>query len=95
MYKIKIHESTLRELMLIQSIYNCKTSSDISSLVEMQPNPSLFFKVFLELGHKNLVSFLSFDVNSIGILLSDQNDEYFNNEFPIFFRQEDGKSAID
>jgi hypothetical protein len=32
-YKIKIHESTLRELLLINSIYSCGTQNDISLLV--------------------------------------------------------------
>lgn len=34
-YKIKIHEVTLRELLILQSLYLCKTQSDISNLVEM------------------------------------------------------------
>ena len=38
-FKIKISEITLRELLLVQSIYNCKTQSDIELLVEDQPFP--------------------------------------------------------
>jgi len=52
----------------------------------MQPDPSIFFKVFLELGYKNLVSYLAFDVKSMISLLSEENNEYFSNEFPIFFK---------
>ena len=32
-YRIKIHEPTLRELLLIQSIYTAKTPSEVASLV--------------------------------------------------------------
>lgn len=33
-YKIKIHEITLRELLLFQSLYVCSTQSDILRLVQ-------------------------------------------------------------
>jgi len=68
-YKIKIHEPTLRELMTLQSIYSCKTISDVTELVKLQPTPMIFFKVFLELGMKPMLSYLAFDRNSIGHLL--------------------------
>lgn len=32
-YRIKIHEPTLRELLLIQSIYTAKTPTEVASLV--------------------------------------------------------------
>lgn len=72
-YKIKIHEPTLRELLLILSIYTCKTTSEVSEIVIDQPAPLIFFKVFLELEMKNLLSYLAFDRKSVKHLLSDDN----------------------
>lgn len=78
-FKIKIHEITLRELMMIQSIFACKTQSDIEVLVKDQPNPIIFFKVFLELGIKCMVSYLAFDSRTIKTLLDNpENDKYFD-----------------
>lgn len=100
-YRIKIHEITLRELMLIQSLYSCKTASDVSQLVKMQPSPMIFFKVYLELGIKSMIPYLSFDARSLLHLLqkNDENDAFFkaNNfeKFPVFYKNLDGKSAID
>ena len=94
-FKIKIHEITLRELMLIQSIYACKTQSDIELLVTAQPNPTIFFKVFLELGIKSMVSYLAFDSKSIKSLLSEENSKFFNDKFPVFYKNEDQTTAID
>lgn len=94
-FRIKINEITLRELLLIQSIYNCKTQSDIEIIVEDQPNPLIFYKVFLELGVKSLIPFLAFDARTVRSLLSDKNKKYFNDEFPLFYKNEDGRSAID
>ena len=68
-YKIKIHEITLRELMLIQSLYSCKTASEVSQLVKMQPSPLIFFKVYLELHIKSMIPYLSFDARSLLHLL--------------------------
>lgn len=33
-YKIKVDEITLRELLLVQSIYTCRTATEISKLVK-------------------------------------------------------------
>jgi len=81
--------------MLVQSIYACKTQSDIELLVIAQPNPSIFFKVFLELGFKSMVSYLAFDSRSIKALLSEENSKYFNSKFPVFYKNEDQSTAID
>jgi len=94
-YKIRINEITLRELLLVYSIYSCKTQSDIELLVADQPNPTIFFKVFLELDRKSLIPYIAFDSRSMNRLLSDSNSEYFNDEFPVFYKNEDGTSAID
>ena len=64
-YKVKIHEITLRELLILQSFYICKTQSDIQSLVKQQPNPTFFYKTFLELDGANMASILAFDSKSM------------------------------
>jgi hypothetical protein len=94
-YKIKVHEPTLRELMLMQSIYTCKTISDVGLLVKEQPTPKIFLKVFLELGMKPLLSYLAFDRVSIKELLSDKNQKYVDRSFPLFYKNPDQRSAID
>lgn len=77
-YKVKIHEVTLRELLCLQSFYLCKTSSDIVNLVKMQPNPTFFYKTFLELDGANMVSILAFDSGSMKQLLGEHNSQYFS-----------------
>jgi len=72
-YKVKIFEITLRELMILMSFYICKTQSDIVTLVKSQPNPRFFYKSFLELDGANMVSILAFDSGSMEHLLSDDN----------------------
>ncbi len=94
-FRIKIFEITLRELLLLQSIYACKTQSEIVLLVKEQPSPSIFFKVFLELGIKCMVGYLAFDNRSIKELLGDHNEAYFTAKYPVFYKNEDGRSAID
>ena len=85
-YSIKLHEITLRELLLFQSLYVCKTQSDIVQLVEDQPTPTVFYKSFLEFDGANMASILSFDSRSMNHLLDDTNNEHFTDEFPIFYR---------
>ena len=77
------------------SIYRCKNCSEVSALVRDQPTPDIFFKVFLELDMKNLLSYLAFDRESIEKLLSEKNKKYFNKDYPLFFKNTDTKSAID
>ena len=80
---------------MVDSIYNCKTTSNISDLVKHQPTPSFFFKTFLELDKKCMIQSISFDSKSIEYLLSENNKDFFDKEFPIFFKNDDGRSAID
>jgi hypothetical protein len=80
---------------LINSIYACGTQNDISLLVKDQPNPTLFFKVFLELGRKSVLQYIAFDYRSMNILLDSKNEQYFSSKFPLFYKNEDGNSAID
>jgi hypothetical protein len=62
----------------------------------MQPNPSFFYKTFLELGVSNMVSILAFDSASMESLLGEANESYFSEEFPIIYKNKvqkrDGKS---
>lgn len=73
LYKIKIHEITLRELLILQSIYTSSSSADIVELIRMQPDPRFFYKTFLELDCSNMVSILAFDSKAIMNLLSEKN----------------------
>lgn len=78
LYKVKLHEITLRELMLFQSLYVCKTLSEIIDIVNDQPNPAVFYKSFFELDASNMVSILSFDSRSMGYLLQDDFSSHFS-----------------
>lgn len=69
--------------------------SDVEIIVRDQPNPNIFFKVFLELGIKSMINYLAFDIKSVRSLLSDKNSKYFSEDYPVFYKNEDGKSAID
>ena len=86
LYKVKLHEITLRELMLFQSLYVCKTLSEIIDIVNDQPNPAVFYKSFFELDCSNMVSILSFDSRSMGYLLNDDFADHFSKQFPLFYR---------
>lgn len=65
------------------------------ALINEQPNPRVFFKVFLELDLNCLLPFISFDNESISQLLTEDNCEYFPKQYPLFFLDQKGKSAID
>jgi hypothetical protein len=86
LYKVKLHQITLRELMLFQSLYVCKTLSEIIDIVNDQPNPAVFYKSFFELDASNMVSILSFDSRSMGYLLKDDFADHFSKQFPLFYR---------
>ena len=60
-----------------------------------QPTPNIFFDVFLELHLSSLLNHLAPDSKSVKELLSDKNKEHFSHEFPLFYKQRDGLSAID
>lgn len=76
-YKIRVHEITLRELLLLKSLTYCKTQTDILSFIKIQPNPAVFFKSFFELNFANMVSILAFDSRMLKVLLDDSNSEFF------------------
>lgn len=84
----------MRELLLFNSLYVCKTQSDIVALVKNQPNPTVFYKSFLEFDGANMVSILSFDSRSMKALLKDDFSEFFDKEFPIFYKNKIQKGKI-
>ena len=51
--------------------------------------------MFLELDLKSLVCYLAFDAKSIKQLLGEHNKQHFSSDFPVFYKNKDGKSAID
>jgi hypothetical protein len=58
----------------------------------MQPNPSVFFKSFLEFDASNLVSLLSFDSRSMKHLLQDDFSSYFDPKYPLIYKNKFLKS---
>lgn len=75
---------TLIETIFIQGIFACKTMPDIIKLIFLQPDPSLFFKSFIELDNANMVSLLSFDSRCVNRLLSDLDKIECKN--PVFYK---------
>lgn len=59
-----------------------------------QPVPTVFYKSFLEFDGANMVSILSFDGRSMEKLLSDEFSKFFNDEFPIFYKNKIQKGKI-
>ena len=92
-FSIKLHEITLRELLLFKSLYVSKTQSDIVQLVKDQPSPLIFYKSSLEFDGTNLASVLSFDSRSMAALLGDDNQEHFSAQFPIFYLNKINKTG--
>lgn len=84
-YSIKINDLSLRELNILQGFYICK-DQEINKLVKLQPNPSLFFKTFLELDLCNFTTILAFNSSSIEHLLSSQHEQYFIPQYPIIYK---------
>ena len=85
-YKIQIHNMTLRELLILESISVCQTQTEILSMVLEQPSAQLFFKSFLELNSANMVSILSFDSRAMKSLLAPSNKHLFKDEFPLIYK---------
>lgn len=92
-YKVKIHEITLREIMILQAIYLCKTQNEICNLVKKQPNPKFFYKSFLEFDGANLLSMLAFDSGSIEALLHEDNEQYFDPLYPVIYKNKITKKS--
>jgi hypothetical protein len=47
------------------------------------------------MGCKSLCSYLAFDSRSIRMLLSEENEKYFDPQYPLFYKNEEGLSGLD
>jgi len=54
--------------------------------VKLQPTPTFFYKSFLELDLSTMASILAFDSGSIDALLNESNEEFFDETYPIIFK---------
>lgn len=57
-----------------------------------QPNPSVFFKTFLELNKSNMLNLIAFDSKAVGALLRNEEEEpgyerFYEPKYPVFFTQ--------
>ena len=46
----------------------------------------MFYKSLFEFDCQNMVSILSFDSRSMNVLLDDCNSEFFDEKYPLFYR---------
>jgi hypothetical protein len=86
LYRVKIWNLTLRELMLFKSLYSCSNMAEILQIVKDQPKPLVFFKSCLDMNGSNMTNYLTFDSRSISELLDSKNEELFSSEFPLFYQ---------
>lgn len=42
-----------------------------------------------------MLQYIAFDYRSMRTLLDSKNEEYFSSKFPLFYKNENGESAID
>lgn len=85
-YNVSVNTLTLRELLLLQSIFSCRQQTEIVRLIELQPEISVFIKSYLELGKRNMVQILSFDSRSIKCILDEKHSALFDSEFPVIYK---------
>jgi len=52
---LNMSETHLRELIFIESVFNCRNSFHLIELIKLQPDMKVFFKSFMELEKCNLV----------------------------------------
>ena len=45
---------TLKDLILVQSVFQCETANEILELINLQPNHRIFYSSFMELDFANL-----------------------------------------
>lgn len=92
LYEVRLSESTLRDLMIIKSLYLCRRDIDIFNIVKEQPYPELFFKSFFELDFSNMATILAFEPRSVEYLLDEENKEWFEKRvkesyaYPLFYK---------
>ena len=72
--------------MIMQSFYICEYEAMLVKFVKMQPNTKFFYKTFLELDGGNMTTILAFDGYAIAHLLSEENSDLFDPQFPIIYK---------
>lgn len=77
---------SLRELMVINSIFMCDSAIEVKNLIEKQPSGQLFQKSFMELDQSNIIQILSFDSRIVQTLLDFKVSDEFNRKYPIFYK---------
>ena len=77
---------SIRDAILMLSIFHCENSQEVLKLVGLQDNPIIFYQSYLELERRNMLSILAFDSYAIKSLLSDKYSEYFEPEYPLFYK---------
>ena len=50
----------------------------------------IFLDSYLELDRINMVSILAFDSSTIGRILNEENEQYFQKDYPIFYKNKHG-----
>ena len=92
---MKVDEPTLRELMIIKSLYLSNNVNDVSKLVMSQPSTALFMKVFLEFDIENMLYYLSFDRKSVAAILDSQEAIERQSLYPLIFMSKHNHTGID
>lgn len=85
-FKVKIHYATLKELLMFKSIYVCRNQIDIINVILDQPDPTIFFKSFLQFDLGNLMQLFSFEGDAYKYLLNDKFQRFFTPEYPLFYK---------
>jgi hypothetical protein len=60
-FRIKLERMKIKELIMIESLFRCDSSGEITKIINLQPDCSLFVKSFMELDQSNLISIFAFD----------------------------------
>ena len=85
-FSLRIKTMSIRDAILMLSIFHCENSQEILKLIGLQENPIIFYQSYLELERRNMLSILAFDSYAIKSLLSDKYQEYFEPEYPLFYK---------
>jgi hypothetical protein len=76
----------LWEILLFQGIFCCSSQDEMSKIIEILPDATIFFKSYLELDLANLITILSFDGRSIKALLTQNNIEKLDTNYTVFYK---------
>ena len=60
-----------------------------------QPSTSHFYEASFELDKRSVATYLIRQQKAVNYLLGDENKEFFNVMYPLFYNNRDGQSAID